>query len=159
MKKITIFLLILALPTKSYPYCFESASEKYRVHPTLLWAIAKVESNFHPYAIAYRENRKNKSIYPDSIILAKRWIDWLWQKGLDFDLGVGQINRGNIIAYKINPYSLLDPCYNLNWSAYILRTMIDRFGYTWEGISRYNGGGLSYAWNVWKVIEGLELRQ
>ena len=152
-------VLILALPTESYPYCFESASQRYGINPTLLWAIVKVESNFHPYAIAYREGGKNRSIYPNTLKLAKKWVNWLWEKGVDFDLGLGQINRRNISAYGINPYSLLDPCYNLTWSAYILRTMIDRYGYTWEGISRYNGGGMSYAWKVWKVIESLNLQR
>ena len=186
MRRIIIALLILALPTaKSYSeirgndssrekpsgtfsqgtqgrysenrYCFDESSQRYGIHPTLLWAIAKVESNFHPYAIGYRKNGENITIYPDSVDLARQWIDWLWQNGLDFDLGVGQINRGNIISYRINPYHLLDPCYNLYWSAYILRTMIDRFGYSWEGISHYNGGGLSYSRKVWKVIEGLKI--
>lgn len=186
MRRIIIALLILALPTaKSYSqirgndsargkpsetfsqgtqgrysenrYCFDESSQRYGIHPTLLWAIAKVESNFHPYAIGYRKNGENIAIYPDSVDLARQWIDWLWQNGLDFDLGVGQINRGNIIAYRISPYHLLDPCYNLYWSAYILRTMIDRFGYSWEGISHYNGGGLSYSRKVWKVIEGLKI--
>ena len=158
MIKIMMVVLILTLPAKSYSYCFESASQRYGINPTLLWAIAKVESNFHPYAIAYRDKGKNKSIYPNTLKLAKEWIDWLWEKGVDFDLGLGQINRRNISAYGINPYSLLDPCYNLNWSAYILRTMIDRYGYTWEGISRYNGGGMSYALKVWKAMEGIRLK-
>lgn len=186
MRIIMMALLILALPTaKSYSeirgndsspekpsetfsegtqgkypenrYCFDESSQRYGIHPTLLWAIAKVESNFHPYAIGYRKDGKNIAIYPDSVDLARRWIDWLWQEGLDFDLGVGQINRGNIISYRINPYNLLDPCYNLYWSAYILRTMIDRYGYTWEGISHYNGGGLTYSRKVWEVIEGLKV--
>ena len=158
MIKIIMVVLILTLPAKSYSYCFESASQRYGINPTLLWAIVKVESNFHPYAIAYREGGKNRSIYPNTLKLAKKWVNWLWEKGVDFDLGLGQINRRNISAYGINPYSLLDPCYNLTWSAYILRTMIDRYGYTWEGISRYNGGGMSYAWKVWKAIEGLRLK-
>ena len=131
MRRIIIALLILALPTaKSYSeirgnnssrekasgtfsqgtqgrysenrYCFDESSQRYGIHPTLLWAIAKVESNFHPYAIGYRKNGKNITIYPDSVDLARQWIDWLWQNGLDFDLGVGQINRGNIISYRIS---------------------------------------------------------
>lgn len=134
-KLLTVVLLGLALllPRAAEAFCFEEAGETYGVPPGLLWAIAKVESNFNPAAVCY--NRDGS-----------------------YDYGVMQINSR--WAGRLGPRlwnSLNDPCTNVKVGASILADCLGRYGYTWEGIGCYNAVSLdkraAYARHVITVIE------
>jgi hypothetical protein len=116
--------------------CFEKASLAYNINPLLLWAIAKVESNFNPYAL-----NKNKDG--------------------SYDIGIMQINTSHLKTLKkyglIDKRYLWDPCYNIHVGAWILSKCIQRHGYTWEAIGCYNAvtpwKRKKYSYKVYKVIE------
>jgi len=123
----------LLLPWRAAAFCFEEAGEAYDVPPGLLWAIAKVESNFNPVAVGY--NRDGS-----------------------YDYGVMQINSR--WAGRLGPQlwnSLNDPCTNVKVGAWILADCLGRYGYTREGIGCYNAISPdkreAYARNVITVIE------
>lgn len=123
----------LLLPRQALAFCFEEAGETYAVPPGLLWAIAKVESNFNPAAVGY--NRDGS-----------------------YDYGVMQINSR--WAGRLGPQlwnSLNDPCTNVKVGAWILADCLGRYGYTREGIGCYNAISPdkreAYARNVITVIE------
>lgn len=119
MKKIilcgfAIVLMAMAARTSS-AFCFEEAGAKYGISPTLLWAIAKVESEFDPQA--YNKNAK----------------------GLGYDYGVMQINSW--WASKIGRKhwnELDDACKNVHVGAWILSQCFETHGYTWEAVGYYN---------------------
>ncbi|RMD59388.1 MAG: hypothetical protein D6828_01575, partial [Nitrospirae bacterium] len=50
----SIFLALL-ISSSAHSFCFEEAGKLYGIDPRLLWAIAKVESNFNPRA--FNKNR------------------------------------------------------------------------------------------------------
>jgi hypothetical protein len=116
--------------------CFEKASLAYNISPLLLWAIAKVESNFNPYAL-----NKNKDG--------------------SYDIGIMQINTAHLKT--LEKYGLFDkryiwdPCYNIHVGAWILSKCIQRHGYTWEAIGCYNAvtpwKRKKYSYKVYKAIE------
>jgi len=132
-----LFGLVLLLPRNAAAFCFEEAGEAYGVPPGLLWAIAKVESNFNPTAVGY--NRDGS-----------------------YDYGVMQINSR--WAGKLGPRlwnSLNDPCTNVKVGAWVLADCLGRYGYTREGIGCYNAISPdkreAYARNVITIIE--QMRQ
>jgi soluble lytic murein transglycosylase-like protein len=119
----------------AYCFCFEDAGRYYGVSPHLLWAIAKVESNFNPRAI----NRNKNGTY---------------------DIGLMQINSSWFAYLKkhgIEPSLLWEPCYNTYVGAMILRHCIDTYGYSWRAVDCYNKGKKAreksmYVWKVYKSL-------
>jgi len=103
-----------ALPPASGAFCFEQAAERYQVPAALLWAIAKVESNFDPQAL-YRN------------------VDG------SLDIGVMQVNSRWQQSFPSEVWDALDdPCTNVEAGARILSDCLHRLGYTWQGIGCYN---------------------
>lgn len=95
-------------------YCFEEAATRYALPPALLWAVAKVESNFNPAAVNWNDNGS-------------------------LDFGVMQINsswRERIGEERWR--ALGDPCFNIQMGAYVMADCLRRYGYTYEGIGCYN---------------------
>ncbi len=131
-----LFIFIL-LPTYGYSLneCFISAGEKYNIHPNILWAIAKIESNFNPKAI----NKNKNGTYDYGIMQINS--SWYWTLG------------------KENWKNLNNPCYNIYVGAWILKNCINKYGYTWEAISCYNTGsphkGKSYTWKVYNTLKNV----
>lgn len=102
----------------SYYVCFEGAARFYQVSEWLLWAIAKVESGFNPYAV--NRNRDGSR-----------------------DLGLMQINTRWVselrrLGFIRDERDLFDPCVSVWAGAYILRRCVDEYGYSWEAVGCYH---------------------
>lgn len=105
----------------------------YGVSPMLLYAIAKVESNFNPKAI----NRNTNGSY---------------------DYGVMQINSSHYKTLGHEKWmSLSDPCTNVKVGAWVLAQCIKKYGNTWEAVGCYNAMSKekrkNYAWKVYQAIQ------
>ena len=128
-------LLLLLIPAIAYCFCFEDAGQYYGVSPQLLWAIAKVESNFNPKAI----NRNKNGTYDIGLMqINSSWLPYLKKHGID-------------------PSLLWDPCYNAHVGAMVLRHCIDTYGYSWKAVDCYNKGknareNSMYVWKVYKSL-------
>ena len=113
--------------------CFISAGRTYDISPNLLWAIAKVESNFNHGAVNYNKNGS----YDYGIMQ----INSCWYKDLGHD-------RWMMLA---------DPCYSIYVGAWILKQCISKHGYTWEAVGCYNASSKhkrnKYAWTVYRVLK------
>jgi soluble lytic murein transglycosylase-like protein len=130
IKKFILFLFLIPItgvPVSAYPavtspsqdlnQCFIEAGRMYKVHPDILRAITKVESNFNPRAL----NKNQNGTYDIGIMqINSSWIPVLKQYGLN------------------NPSWLWDPCYNIHVGAWILSQCVQQYGYTWEAIGCYN---------------------
>lgn len=137
--------------------CFSEAAARYNIPPALLVAIAKVESGFRPWVMNINHNGQSvRVINPKTYEEAVYYLTYLHQNGYNYDVGIGQINVSNIRRFGINPVSLLDPCNNLMVSAYILRENINRYGFTWDAIWRYNGRR-DYAYKVYRALVSMGL--
>jgi soluble lytic murein transglycosylase-like protein len=128
-------LLLLLVPAIAYCFCFEDAGRYYGVSPHLLWAIAKVESNFNPRAI----NRNKNGTYDIGLMqINSSWLPYLKKHGID-------------------PSLLWEPCYNAHVGAMVLRHCIDTYGYSWRAVDCYNKGqkARENSMYVWKVYKNL----
>lgn len=119
--------------------CFYDAGMYYGVKPAILEAIAKVESNYNPYAINVN---RNKTV----------------------DYGIMQINSSwfpTLRRYGLYDYrNIYNPCYNIYVGAWILRKCINTYGNNWKAIGCYNAGShasshSAYAWKVYKAYKRL----
>jgi len=107
---------------------------EYGVSPQLLWAIAKVESDFIPHAI----NRNPNGTYDYGVMQ----INSVWAEKLGIDIW----------------RSLGEPCTNVRVGAWILAQCIQKHGYTWEAVGCYNASDKKkrqkYARKVYAVLAG-----
>lgn len=117
-------------PDPVHAFCFEEAGAIYRVSPQLLWAIAKVESNFNPDALNRNKNGSH-------------------------DVGLMQINSWWVERGLLSPTlwrQLADPCTNVKVGAWILAQCFQRHGLSWEAVGCYNATSpdkrAKYAWKV-----------
>jgi len=116
-------------------YCFDAAARRYGLPPALLWAVAKVESNFDPAAVNRNRN--------GSLDVGVMQINSIWLKQL------GKERWG----------ALGDPCFNIQVGAYVMADCLRRHGYTYEGIGCYNADSyeqrIRYARKVVKAMTEL----
>jgi len=115
---------------------FEEVGKHFNIDPIILWAIAKKESNFDPYAI-----NKNKNG--------------------TYDIGIMQINT--IHLDKLNELGLdrkdlFNPRINIYFGGYVLANCFNRFGVTIKGLTCYNGlvAGNPYGYEVYRIIKKVE---
>lgn len=112
--------------------CINQAAYYYKVNPYVLVAIAKVESNFNPYAV---NTNKNGTV----------------------DHGLFQINSRNLERLGIPVRAAYHPCYAAYIGAYILRQCMNRYGNTWQAIDCYNKGSKAkhtsqYVYKVYREV-------
>lgn len=98
--------------------CWQEAGLRYGVNPTLLYAIARTESNLNPHAVGV--NRDGS-----------------------YDLGLMQINSRwfpRLRQYGIGEHDLHDPCVSIHVGAWIMAQNMRRFGNSWAAVGAYNSG-------------------
>lgn len=132
---IRLLFLILALwPSVCAAELFAQACEKYNVSPGLARAIAKTESNLHPWAV----NVAGRAHYPASAAEALRIIADAKEKGLSHDVGLMQVNSRWLKILGISPETALHPANNVTLGVYILALEIRRHGYNWKAVGAYH---------------------
>lgn len=105
--------------------CISDASERYKVHPYIIWAIAKTESSFRPTVIA-----KNTDGSVDiGLMQVNSW--WLERRSSP--------NKPKRLGdYGVTKEQLLDPCTNIHAGAWVLAQNMKMYGNTWKAIGAYN---------------------
>ena len=96
--------------------CWDHAGLTYNVDPWLLYSIAKVESNYNPYAVNLNKNGS-------------------------WDIGTMQINSAWLPTLKkfgIEKYHLFDHCLSIHIGAWVLAQNIRAFGFNHVAIGAYN---------------------
>lgn len=88
------------------------------VHPQTLAAIVQVESGGWPWAI--HDNTAGRSDDPPTYGHAVAIANALIAQGHNVDLGLAQVNSGNLAALGLTPAQALAPCANLAAGARIL---------------------------------------
>lgn len=96
------------------------------VHPVTLATVVSHESAND--RLAFNINTKGFTLpwKPVDEADAKRLIEWLEARGINYDLGYGQVNSANFKGLGVTAESLLDGCNNLRASAVILTDCYDR---------------------------------
>jgi soluble lytic murein transglycosylase-like protein len=105
-----------ATEAKDIQLCMEVSAKKYSIHPYLIWAIAKTESEFNPRAIGKNTNGTT-------------------------DIGLMQINDTwlkRLSKFGITRTQLFDPCVSVEIGAWILAHNFKTYGQNWRAIGAYN---------------------
>lgn len=104
------------LPKNYYKYDkeFLQASKKYDIPFYLLKAIALVENT--EFKAKAKSKNSNKT----------------------YDYGIMQINSIFLDIYKLKEKDLFEPQKNIETAARLLRSIIDRDGFSWEAIGKYH---------------------
>lgn len=86
------------------------------IHPSTALDVARVESGFHPYAIAeiLPDSRGVISHFPTSLPEAVRLTGQLTAQGRRYSVGLMQITSTNFRHYGVTASDLLNPCINLS---------------------------------------------
>ncbi|MFC3395105.1 lytic transglycosylase domain-containing protein [Brenneria rubrifaciens] len=118
------------------------------VHPATALDVARVESGFHPYAIAEIVPKPRRapgghgviSHYPadkaDAVDIASR----LTAQGRRYSVGLMQITSSNFRRYGVTARELFDPCVNLSVFERILTDCYRRGGSLQRALSCYYSG-------------------
>ncbi|CAB3744871.1 lytic transglycosylase domain-containing protein [Achromobacter kerstersii] len=134
------------------------------VHISTLSAVVRHESAFDPLAIGVNA-KPHRSIRPKSRAEAVEAARDLMAKGIDFDVGYGQINVRNWKWLGVTPETIFDPCTNL---ASAQRVLVDCYkraaklhgagqNALYAAFSCYNTGNLNDGFRngyVGKVLAG-----
>lgn len=135
---VTLLVVVYAFPARGFDQCFISAGERYGIHPDILWAIAKVESNLKSGVI----NKNTNGSYDYGIMQ----INSSWHRHL------GQARWA----------AIGDACYNIHVGAWILKQCVDRHGYGWKAIGCYNASSdekrKRYAWKIYNALKQTQYR-
>lgn len=137
------------------------------VHISTLSAVVRHESAFDPLAIGVN-SKPHRSIRPESKAAAVQAVRDLMAKGINFDVGYGQINVRNWKWLGVTAESIFDPCTNL---ASAQRVLVDCYKRAaklhgpgqhalYASFSCYNTGNLNDGFKngyVGKVIAGAGL--
>lgn len=94
------------------------------VHPTTLQAVVRTESGFNPYAIGVVGGRlvRQPRDREEAVATAKA----LEAQGINFSMGLGQVNKTNLARYGLTYETAFDPCENLRAGSAILHDCYQR---------------------------------
>lgn len=138
MPRLFLAVSTLAMASTAYADCFDDAAAFHNVNPTILRAIAIVESGDKPWAINRNANGS---------------VDY-------GEMQINSIHLSELAQYGVNKQDLFDGCKSIYTGAWILRKSIDRYGNTWSAIGTYHSATPayrdSYAAKVRAIAERLE---
>lgn len=103
-------------PVPALEQCISAAASYHQVHPQILWAILKVESNLQPQTLTRNRNGTR-------------------DHGLG---GINTIHLPELDRHGVAPHDLQDPCVNTYVAAWYLRRQMLRHGNTWFGVAAYH---------------------
>jgi len=115
-----VVLWALCTNAQAYQACFQQAADRYSVPVALLYAIAKVESNFDTKAFNW--NRNGSADY-GLMQINSRWFSVLEERF--------NIKRERVVQ---------DPCTNIFVGAWILASNFSSHGRIWNSVGAYNAG-------------------
>lgn len=113
---------------------FEDGCGIWGTPPSLAMAIAKVESNFRPFAI----NIQGRSYYMNDRESALALINKAKSRRQSHDIGVMQINSYWLKKLNLDPAEVLDPKINIIIGCWILSEELKRYGLNWKAIGAYH---------------------
>lgn len=94
------------------------------VHPTTLQAVVRTESGFNPYAIGVVGGHlaRQPKTRAEAVATAKA----LAAQGLNFSMGLGQVNKAHLPRFGLSYETAFDACANLQTGARILQECYQR---------------------------------
>lgn len=126
--------------------CFDHHATRFGLDPQLLRAVADVESDGRPEAVNRSHIQRTGTV----------------------DVGLMQINTGwlpRLAQHGINAADLAEPCTSIEVGAWILSSLVQQHGNTWQAVGAYNAACSQlkgeactrarsvYAWRVYRRLQ------
>ena len=108
------------------------------VEPQRLSAVVRTESSGNPFAIGVVGHYLSSQ--PATLEQAVLVADELKRRGLNYSLGLGQVNQVNFSTYGIDHRNGFDQCKNLSAASKILKKCYDQYGSWGKAYSCYYSG-------------------
>jgi type IV secretion system protein VirB1 len=89
------------------------------VAPAVVEAIIRTESGFHPLALHINGGVRLRSP-PRTAAQAAAWSQWLIERGYSVDMGLMQVNSGNLASLGLTPADAFNSCQNIRAGVTIL---------------------------------------
>lgn len=106
------------IPDKPLPFEVLAAKCAPDIHPATLKSVITTESSWNPFAIGVVGGRLEHQ--PTTLAEAIATAYALEDKGMNFSMGLGQVNRYNIPKYGETYETIFEPCRNLKAGSAIL---------------------------------------
>lgn len=90
------------------------------IHVETLKAVVRTESGYNPFSVGVVNGSLSRQ--PRSLKEALQVVKELEEKGFNYSIGLGQINKNNFAAFDEKAESLFEPCRNLQVSGSILKS-------------------------------------
>jgi soluble lytic murein transglycosylase-like protein len=113
-----------------------NAEKKYNIPEGLLLTIAQVESKLNPWAINI--NATSKALFPSSKEQAAKIIRILLRNGMNFDVGVMQINWKYHGKEFDSIEEMFNPEINIEYAAKFLSSLHEQYGSWNQAVRRYH---------------------
>ncbi|WP_026229891.1 lytic transglycosylase domain-containing protein [Trinickia symbiotica] len=94
------------------------------VHPATMQAVVSTESGFNPFAIGVVGGHLQRQ--PHALVEAVATARALAAHGINFSVGMAQVNRFNLARYGLTYETAFEPCANLRAGSAILRDCYER---------------------------------
>lgn len=131
---------------------FAGPCARWGIPPSLAKAIARQESDLHPFVI----NVAGHDLRADNAAQALDYIRRAEEGGKSYDVGLMQINNQWFPRLGITAEELLDPARNVEIGVQILADEVRRHGMTWLAVGKYHSPNLErgrqYAWRVYRHL-------
>ncbi|OPY76824.1 MAG: Type IV secretion system protein virB1 [Syntrophorhabdus sp. PtaU1.Bin153] len=95
-----------------------------QIHNQTIRALVSVESDFNPYAIGVVDGRLSRQ--PNNLAEALEVVRELDKQGMNYSLGIAQVNKYNLAKHGLSPTLAFDPCKNLTAGSKILLDCYNR---------------------------------
>ena len=125
------------------------------VDPYLAMAVARVESDWHPWCVNIEGKDYRAKSLAEAATLAKRAL----VLGKSLDVGLMQINSYWLRKWQIPLERVLDPATNVTLGLCILKYEMRRYGSTWKAVGAYHSKNTArqkrYVQKVAQALSGI----
>ena len=133
-----VLLALLALaflfPATAKADVFTRPARLLGVDPYLAMAVARVESDWHPWCVNIEGKDYRARSLAEAATIAKRAL----LQGKSLDVGLMQINSYWLRKWQLPLERVLDPVTNVTLGLCILKYEMRRYGSTWKAVGAYH---------------------
>lgn len=131
---LALLALVFLHPNTARADVFTRPARLLGVDPYLAMAVARVESDWHPWCVNIEGKDYRAKSLAEAATIAKRAL----ALGKSLDVGLMQINSYWLRKWQLPLERVLDPVTNVTLGLCILKYEMRRYGSTWKAVGAYH---------------------
>lgn len=152
---LALLALVFLHPNTARADVFTRPARLLGVDPYLAMAVARVESDWHPWCVNIEGKDYRAKSLAEAATIAKRAL----LQGKSLDVGLMQINSYWLRKWQIPLERVLEPATNVTLGLCILKYEMRRYGSTWKAVGAYHSKNPArqkrYAQKVARALSGI----